>query len=77
MPSSRSSSLVLAISAFLAVSPSAHAYLDGGSGSYLLQMLAAGVLGGVFMLKNAVQYVKAGVARRVDRSASPSGHSDK
>lgn len=28
------------------------AYLDPGSGSYLLQLLIAGLLGGLFMLRN-------------------------
>ena len=29
----------------------AHAYLDPGTGSYILQILAAGVLGGLFAVK--------------------------
>ena len=31
--------------------PSAFAYLDPGSGSYILQMIIAGVLGGFYALK--------------------------
>ena len=37
---------------FLLVSTKkAHAYLDPGTGSFILQMLAAGVLGGLFAIK--------------------------
>jgi len=31
--------------------PSAHAYIDPGSGSYILQILVAGALGALFSLK--------------------------
>jgi len=34
-----------------ALVPAAHAYLDPGTGSYLLQLLIAGVLGGLFAVK--------------------------
>jgi hypothetical protein len=30
----------------------AHAYLDPGTGSYLLQLIIGGALGGIFILKN-------------------------
>lgn len=29
----------------------AHAYIDPGSGSYMLQIIAAGVLSGIFIMK--------------------------
>ncbi len=37
--------VALAVAALLLLTESAHAYLDPGSGSYLLQLLLAGVLG--------------------------------
>lgn len=43
--------LTLAVVAlFFGVAP-AHAYLDPGTGSYILQMILAGALGGVYIFK--------------------------
>jgi hypothetical protein len=40
------------IAAILLLSPtSAHAYLDPGTGSYVIQMLIAGLLGAAFAIK--------------------------
>jgi hypothetical protein len=39
----------------------AHAYLDPGTGSYLLQMLIAGALGALFVLKVFWKQVKAAI----------------
>jgi hypothetical protein len=41
----------------------AHAYIDGGSGSYIIQMAMAGFLALVFTLKLAWQRVKAACLR--------------
>ena len=41
----------------------AHAYIDGGSGSYMVQMAMAGVLALVFSIKLSWQRLKATVAR--------------
>jgi hypothetical protein len=45
-------SILLWILIFLfAFTGKAYAYLDPGTGSYILQMLVAGALGGIFVLK--------------------------
>jgi hypothetical protein len=36
----------------------AHAYLDPGTGSYIFQVLIAGLLGGMFFFRNAIKRVK-------------------
>lgn len=46
--------LTLAVVAlFFAVAP-AHAYLDPGTGSYILQMILAGALGGLYVFKGYI-----------------------
>jgi hypothetical protein len=40
------------------------AYLDPGSGSYLLQLLIAGVLGGLFIVKMQWSRIKGWFARK-------------
>lgn len=45
-------SLLLLVLLFLSFSTkNAHAYLDPGTGSFILQVLAAGALGGLFAVK--------------------------
>ena len=39
------------IAIFILVTKDAHAYLDPGSGSYLLQIVIAGLVGGLFTVK--------------------------
>ncbi len=41
----------------------AHAYLDGGSGSYIVQMAMAGMLAMVFSVKLAWQRIKTSISR--------------
>lgn len=36
----------------------AHAYLDPGTGSYLFQILIAGLLGSLFFVKNIINKIK-------------------
>lgn len=60
----RASNLVLAVLCLLAISPAAFAYIDAGSGSYLLQVMIAGVLGALFMAKNWFGMVRAKFAKR-------------
>jgi hypothetical protein len=43
------------------------AYLDPGSGSYLIQLLAAGLLGGLFVLRLSWGRIRAFFARRRGR----------
>ena len=51
-----------------AVSRSAHGYIDAGSGSYLLQILLAGLLASVYVAKSAVMNLKAAIIRKVSPS---------
>ena len=57
-------SLGLACASMLAISRSANAYIDAGSGSYLLQILVAGMLAGVYVAKSALMNIKAAVVRK-------------
>lgn len=51
--------LVLYISIlFLLFSKPAHAYLDPGTGSYLFQILIAGLLGSLFFIKSITKKIK-------------------
>ena len=49
--SETSSCALLAVLAWLLLVREAYAYLDPGTGSYIIQILAAGLLGALFMLK--------------------------
>ena len=49
--SETSSCALLAVLASLLLVREAHAYLDPGTGSYILQILIAGLFGALFMLK--------------------------
>ena len=49
--SETSSCALLAVLASLLLVREAHAYLDPGAGSYILQILIAGLFGALFMLK--------------------------
>jgi hypothetical protein len=62
---SRTSNLILACGSLLLISRSANAYIDAGSGSYLLQILFAGLLGGAYFAKTAFGNIKAAVIKRV------------
>jgi len=61
----RFASLALACVALMTICQSANAYIDPGSGSYLLQILFAGILGAAFMAKTAIANLKAAIVRRV------------
>ncbi len=50
--------LLLAASLIFAVPGTAYAYLDPGTGSFVLQMLVAGFLGAVLYVKIAWQSIK-------------------
>jgi len=60
----RFASLALACVALMTICQSANAYIDPGSGSYLLQILFASVLGAAFMAKTAISNFKAAVVKR-------------
>lgn len=47
--------IILLLALFVASAHPAHAYLDPGSGSYILQMALAGGLGALFVFKNSIR----------------------
>ncbi|MFT4521346.1 MAG: hypothetical protein ACI8ZN_000275 [Bacteroidia bacterium] len=53
-----------------AILPNAFAYLDPGSGSYILQMIVAGALGGLYAIKlywyRIVSFFKGGSSKKSD-----------
>ena len=53
---------------------SALAYLDPGSGSFLLQLLLAGILGGAFIVRSQWTRIKGFVQRLFRRGQSPDEH---
>jgi hypothetical protein len=60
----------------LGTSSAAHAYIDPGSGSYMLQMALAGILAVVFSLKMFWQRLRTNVTshfRTSKRHETPSG----
>ena len=57
-------SLSLAAAFYLTISRSADAYIDAGSGSYLLQILFASVLGAAFTAKTAFRHMRASIASK-------------
>ena len=63
---------LLALAALVLLTPTdAHAYLDPGTGSYVLQMIIAGLLGAAFAVKLSWLRIKrfvAGVFSRNDRN---------
>ena len=56
------------LSLHISVPPAAEAYLDPGTGSYFLQILAAGLLSGLFMLKPLINKIKGILAKLQGRS---------
>jgi hypothetical protein len=62
---SRILNLALACGCLLTISRSANAYIDAGSGSYLLQILFASLLGGVYFAKSLIVNLKAAVMKRI------------
>lgn len=63
-------SLGLACASLFAISRSANAYIDAGSGSYLLQILLAGLLAGVYVAKSAILNLKAAIVRKIQPNKS-------
>lgn len=60
--------LILALLVFVAVIPKiVWAYLDPGSGSYLLQMILGVVLGGVYFFRNSLKILKDKIASFVKK----------
>lgn len=73
---SRTLNLTLAVGCLLLISQSANAYIDAGSGSYLLQILFAGLLGGIYFAKTAIGNLKTAVLKRVGarKADDPTAH---
>lgn len=68
MRNAKLGSTLLATIAFVLAAPRvAHAYIDPVSGSVLLQVLAAGALATVFMLKRFWASIKSTARRFLDR----------
>lgn len=59
--------LLLATSVLSLATTDAHAYVDPGTGSFLFQMAAAGVLGAIFAIKVFWKNVKDAFARLFGR----------
>jgi hypothetical protein len=59
------------LSALQSPVPTDLAYLDPGSGSFLLQLLLAGVLGGLFVLRTQWSRVKGFFRRVFSRGQKP------
>jgi len=66
----RSVLVFLAMGMFFTICQPAHAYIDAGSGSYLLQILFAALFGMAFTVKNTFANVKAAVMRRGSKNVS-------
>ena len=62
----RTVSLWLALACLLTISRSANAYIDAGSGSYLLQILFAGLLAGLYGAKAFFFNMKSAIVRKVN-----------
>ena len=54
----QSSVLILTLACFLSWTPDAHAYFDPGTGSMVLQLLIASLLGFLFTLKTYWEKIK-------------------
>lgn len=68
--SHRSVLLFLALGMFLTVCEPAHAYIDAGSGSYLLQIVFAALFGAAFAVKSTFANLKARVMGRAAKSVN-------
>lgn len=67
-PLTRRSPTAICVLASLVATPSeAFGYIDPGTGSYMLQMLAAGLLGAAFALKGVWRNVRASLRNFVSR----------
>jgi hypothetical protein len=59
--------LIVLAAVLLALSPTAHAYVDAGSGSFALQIAIAGALGALFSLKLQWRRVRRAIVSRFAR----------
>lgn len=69
---------ILYLLAFVAIFPAkAHAYLDPGTGSYILQVIGAVIFAGIFVVKGFWQQIKDFVNHTVLRKDKSSETSSK
>jgi hypothetical protein len=47
------STLIITLSIFSVFAPRAHAYMDPGTGSLIFQLIIAGAIGGLFILRRS------------------------
>ncbi len=64
----KSSALIIALICLLGWTPNAHAYFDAGTGSMVLQLLMASILGFLFTLKTYWAKVKGFVKNLVGKN---------
>jgi hypothetical protein len=62
--------LALAVGMFLTLCVPAQAYIDGGSGSYLLQILFASLFGAAFTVRTYLRNFKTVLVRRYSSAKS-------
>ncbi len=60
--------LIVFASIYLSSPPRAEAYLDPGTGSYILQILIAGLLSALFMIKPVLSRIKLFTAKLFGRT---------
>jgi hypothetical protein len=63
--------ILLTLGLVLTVPCAAHAYVDPGTGSYLFQLAAAGLLAGMFTVRRYWDLVKSAFRRGTDSSIHP------
>jgi len=59
--------LILIVAVHMVLSKNAHAYLDPGTGSYIFQVLMAGLIGGLYAIKVYWQKIKNFFSERFPR----------
>jgi len=61
---------------YLAFPPFVYAYLDPGTGSYILQLLVAGLVGGAFVIKMFWSRIQSFFRRLFSRGEKPEDETD-
>jgi len=69
-------SLLLVISFFIIATKPAQAYLDPGTGSYLLQIIVGGALGGAFLVKSYWQRIVLFFSSKNQKKSSDQHHEE-
>jgi hypothetical protein len=70
--------IALLIALFFTISTKpAHAYLDPGTGSFLIQIIVGGFLGGIFIIKGYWQRISAFFSKNKQDDSSKKSEDDK